>query len=164
MFLRFAKRDAAIVALTVLAWWGLAGRSAAETPLGDFLGFLVGAAFGASVYLVHEWGHALGAMATGGVLHPPTSLGQLSLFSFDSKRNSKGTFVVMSLGGFAVTACAVWLVYGALPEGLFATRVARGATLALASLTVFVEVPILFLGLLRSELPPVETFDPAASA
>ena len=158
MFGKLAVRDAGILVGTWLLWRLLAERSAAAGPLADFVGLFLGLAVAACFYLLHEWGHALGALATRSALTPARSLAGISLFSFDSKRNDRFQFAVMSLAGFAVTAVAVWFVYAVLPEGPLATRVARGGVLFLTSLTVFIEVPLLVAGLVRRELPPVETF------
>ncbi|NNL65127.1 MAG: hypothetical protein HKP30_02685 [Myxococcales bacterium] len=158
MFAKLALRDVGILVGSLLLWRLLAERSGVPGPLGDVLGVLLGVLVAACFYLLHEWGHALGAMATRSVLAPARSLAGVSLFSFDSKRNGRGQFAVMSLSGFAVTALAVWFVYFVLPDGLLASRVARGGVLLLTALTVLIEVPLLVAGLVRRELPPVESF------
>jgi len=161
MFQKLAARDSAIIGATALLWWAFADASAGRGMLADFVGLLVGLAVGASIYLLHEWGHTLGGLLSGSVVHANPSLRAISLFSFDSKRNSRSQFAIMSLSGFAVTALAVLFSYGVLPDGLLASRVARGAAMVLASLTLFVEAPILVAGLVRSEIPAaVEVFTP----
>ena len=62
---------------------------------------------------------------------------------------------MMSLGGFAVTAIAVWFAYGWLPGEPLAARVARGGITLLASITLFVEVPLLLAGLATGRIPSV---------
>lgn len=161
MFARMALRDLAVLAAVALLWRGAAAASSGGGPLADLVGTLLGLAFGVCVFLLHEWGHLLGALATGGVVREPESLRSAYLFSYDSKRNTQRSFLVMSVGGFLVTGVAVALVYGALPDAWLATRVARGATLVLATLTVVVEMPLVAYALVRSELPPVEVFPPA---
>ena len=161
MFARMGARDLAAIAAVALLWCGAASASAGSGMLADLVGTLLGLGFGVCVFLLHEWGHLLGALATGSVVQEPASLRSAYLFSYDSKRNTQRSFLVMSLGGFAATGLAVALAYGALPDAWLATRVARGATLVLATLTVVVELPLLAYALLRSELPPVEVF-PAA--
>lgn len=158
-FPALATRDAILVAATGFAWWLFWQSSLGAGPVADFVGLLLGLAVGASVYLLHEWGHTLGALASGSVVTPARSLRAVSLFSFDSKRNDRRQFAAMSLAGFVVTAVAVWFVYQVLPGDALATRVARGATLVLASLTVFVEVPLLLTGLVTGRIPPVEAFE-----
>ncbi len=159
MFPKLALRDLVLVALLAGFWWLTAEHSAGEGPLSDFVGLLAGLGLGVSVYLLHEWGHLLGALATGSVVHAPESLGSRFLFSFDSKANSRRQFLTMSLTGFAVTGAALVAAYTVLPDGQLATRVARGAVLFLTFLLVFIELPLFLWALLRGSLPPVETFD-----
>ena len=54
-----------------------------------------------------------------------------------------------------VTAAAMGFVYFVLPDGYMASRVARGGVTVLASITVFIEVPLLLYGLLARRLPGV---------
>jgi hypothetical protein len=157
-FTSFALRDAAIIAATVSFWTFAAPRTAGDGPLADFLGVVAGLAVTASFYLLHEWGHLLGGLATGSVVHPPPSLSSRSLFSFDSRRNDRRQFLVMSIGGFIVTAAAAAFVYAGLSPGLLATRVARGGVGVLVFLAIFVESPLVVWALLRSDLPPVDVF------
>jgi hypothetical protein len=74
-------------------------------------------------------------------------------FRFDPDANTLAQFVVMSLGGFVVTAAAVGIAYGVLPGDLLATRVARGAIVALTTLTVGLELPLLLYGIARGRVP-----------
>jgi len=64
----------------------------------------------------------------------------------------------MSLSGFVVTGLAIAVALGPLAEPLQSARVARGAIAFLASLTLFIEIPLLLFSLVSSKLPPVETF------
>jgi hypothetical protein len=65
----------------------------------------------------------------------------------------------MSFSGFLVTGLTLWAVYTQLPSEWLATRVARGAVLFLAALTVFIELPLVLYSLLFNQVPPVETVD-----
>ncbi len=159
MFAKLAIRDLLLVALLVGFWLLTAELSAGAGPLSDFFGLLAGLGLGVSAYLLHEWGHLLGALATRSVVHAPDRLSSRFLFSFDSKANSRRQFLTMSLCGFAVTGVALLLAHTALPEGQLATRVARGAVLFLTFLLVFIELPLFLWALIRGDLPPVETFD-----
>lgn len=153
MAVKFALRDSAILATAALFWWLAAGLSGGPGAVADFTGLLAGLGVGASAYVLHEWGHLLAGLATGSVLQLNANLRSPFSFRFDAERNSIRQFVVMSLGGFAVTAAAVTFAYGALPDGLLATRVARGAVLALAFLTFVLELPLLLYGLARGRVP-----------
>jgi len=159
VFAKLAVRDALIVTAVSALWLWAAEASSGTGMLADFVGLLLGLGVGVCVFLLHEWGHLLGAFATRSVVRAPASLQGAYLFSYDSKQNSRPQFLVMSFAGFAVTGAALWFGYRVLPDPLLATRVARGAIVALASLTVFIEFPIVIVSLLRpSALPPVEVF------
>lgn len=159
MFARLALRDLLVTATVIAAWTWLAPLTAAQDSLlADFVGVPLGLAVALACYLGHEWGHLAGALATGSRVGAPEHLGSPSLFSFDSKANGRRQFLVMSFSGFAMTGAALGVVYGLLPDGLLATRVARGAVLFLTALTVLVEFPLVIWALIRDDLPPVETF------
>lgn len=158
MYAKMALRDVGIVLAASLAWKYGAHLSAGAGPVADATGVLLGLALGVCAFVAHEWGHFLGALAGGAVVHAPRGLASVYLFSFDSKRNSRRQFLIMSFAGFAVTGAAVWGTQALLPDGLLATRVARGAILFLASLTVLFEIPLVLWAVLVGSLPPVETF------
>ena len=50
----YALRDAVIVAVTLLLWWGAQSIEA--------LGIIAGIGLGMSAYLLHEWAHLLAAI------------------------------------------------------------------------------------------------------
>ena len=157
-FWKFAVRDLLLISATALAWWALSNSTGGAGLLSDLLGLVLGLAFGFSVFLLHEWGHWLGAVLGGSRIHAPDRLSSFYLFSYDSARNSRKQFLAMSLAGFVVTALAIIVAYGPLAEPLQSARVARGAIAFLASLTVFIEIPLLVFSFFSSKLPPVETF------
>lgn len=151
MIWKFALRDAGIVAAAIAFWWLLAGRSAGTGPLADAVGVVAGVLIGASGYLMHEWGHLLAGLASGGRYPLATSLKSPSLFNIDAG-NSVRQFTIMSLGGFAVTIATIATVYTLLPEEWLATRVARGIVVFLAFLTAVLEVPLLLATIWRGEI------------
>ncbi|RIL02587.1 MAG: hypothetical protein DCC71_16200 [Proteobacteria bacterium] len=155
MLLRFAIRDAAI-ALAATAVWLLAARhSGGAGALADLTGVVAGLLVGVTAAVSHEWGHLLAGAAAGGRMRINADLRSQFLFSFDADASTLRQFVVMSLGGFVVTGLFVWLVYALLPDGLLATRVARGAVLFLASLGFVIELPLLLVALARGRVPGV---------
>lgn len=152
MFTRFLARDLGITAAVLLLWW-LAWPVADDGgALADGLGVVLGIGAGVIAFLGHEWGHLAGALATGARVAAPARLGSAFLFSFDSRRNSQLQFTVMSLSGFAVTGAALYVAYGLLPDGDFAVRVLRGIVVFSAGLTLFLEVPLLTISLLRGSI------------
>lgn len=157
-FARFALRDTALIVLFVAVWIVASPYTAGIGPTADLLGLLAGLGVGVGVYLLHEWGHLIGALAVSAEVAPGPRLSSRSLFSFDSRRNDRRQFLVMSAGGFVVTGTAVWVAYALLPDALLATRVARGAVCVLAFLAIFLELPLVIWALVRSDLPPAEAF------
>jgi hypothetical protein len=153
MWSKFALRDLAIVATAALVWRYAAALSAGFGPASDLAGVVAGFLVGLSGFVLHEWGHVLGAVAVGAVVHPNTRLNSGFLFSFDTRTSTLRQFLVMSVGGFVVTGALLLVVYRVLPEPLFATRVARGLALFLASLTVLLEFPLVAVALLTGRAP-----------
>ena len=158
MFGRIAVRDLAILAAVVLGWTTLGSLTVGDSPLADGLGVVLGVGASICAYLGHEWGHLAGAVLMRSRVAGPAGWRSLSLFQFDSKANDRRQFLVMSFAGFAMTGLALAIVYGALPDGWLATRVARGGVVFLALLTFVLEVPLVFWALLRDDLPPVDGF------
>jgi hypothetical protein len=157
MYVKLFARDLAIV-LTIVTLWVLgASFSAADGPVADLTGLLLGAALGACALPLHEWGHFLGGLASRSAMRPAESLRKLFAFSFSSQLNSQRQFLAMSFGGWVGTAAAVWVAYGLLPSELLASRVARGMTLLSVLLVVVTEVPLLVRAFWTGRIPPVET-------
>ena len=157
IYARLATRDLAIAGAALALWWLAAGASAGDGALADLSGVAVGLLVGALTFLLHEWGHLLGALASRSRIRAPAGLRSLYLFSFDSRQNSLRQFLAMSLAGFASTALAVLAWYAWLPSELLATRVARGVGMLSVALTLVLEVPLVGYALLGRGLPPVET-------
>ena len=156
-FGKFAVRDGALIFLTVLGWIALSGFSAGEGLLPETLTVLLGVMGGLCAWVLHEWGHVLGAMLGRSKLRVPTKLFSVYLFGFDNKAHTRGQFVVMALGGFVATGLAFAFVMLALPQDLLATKVARGLVLLEIAVTAVLEVPGLILGIIAYEkLPSVD--------
>jgi hypothetical protein len=156
MFAKLLARDVAVVAAAALGWTVLSPLSAGTGAVGDLTGFLAGLLFGACAFLLHEWGHLLGALASRSVVRPPASLRSPFVFAFDTRANSQRQFLVMSFAGFAATAAVVWAAYTTLPAELLATRVARGAVMFLAFLGVVLELPLVVYSLVSRRVPPLD--------
>lgn len=153
MFARFALRDATLVAVAALVWWIAAHASGGAGPVSDFTGVVAGLLVGATGFVLHEWGHLVGALVTGSAVRGNANLRSSFLFSFDAKRNSLRQFLVMSVGGFVVTGLLVWAFYTFLPDHLLASRVARGVVLFQAFLGVVLELPLVALALAKGAIP-----------
>ena len=164
MLVKLLIRDLGVLAAAAVAWWLAAPLSAGEGPLADVTGVLLGFLVGAGAFVLHEWGHLAGAFASRSAVVLGTSLASPSVFTYDSRRNTRGQFLVMSFAGFAATAFAVWAVYALLPDSLLATRVARGLVVFLVVLGVVLEVPLVVYSLLTRRVPPLDRGKGRASA
>jgi hypothetical protein len=156
MMWKLLARDLAIVSLAVVLWPLAAPWSAGTGAVSDFVGLLLGLLVGVCAFLLHEWGHLLGAVAARSRFQPPASLASPFVFTFDSRANSRRQFLIMSFAGFVATALGVWAAYAALPSELLATRVARGAVVFLAFLGVVLEVPLVVYSLVARRVPPID--------
>ncbi|HEY8154774.1 MAG TPA: hypothetical protein VII72_11655 [Myxococcota bacterium] len=156
MFVKLLGRDLAILAVSVLAWRLAAPLSAGSGVVSDVAGVLLGFLFGVCAFLIHEWGHLAGAVASRSAIQPPTGLASPFVFSFESRKNSRRQFLSMSFSGFVATAAVVWAAYALLPSDLLATRVARGLVVFLTFLGVVLEVPLVIYSLLTRRVPPVD--------
>jgi len=156
MFAKLLVRDLGIVGLSAVVWRLGAVTSATPGFAGDFAGVIAGVLVGVSGYLLHEWGHLLGAVLAGSTVQPGRSLASGFLFSFDSQANTRRQFVALSLGGWLATALVLWGVYALLPDGLFASRVARGFVSGNVLLVVLIEIPLVVYALVTGNVPPVE--------
>ena len=67
VWLRLGLRDLVLLAAFGALWWWTAPWSAGEDFVADFFGLAAGLGIGIGHYLLHEWGHALGGLATGSV-------------------------------------------------------------------------------------------------
>lgn len=164
MFAKLFARDAVIIALTAWIWRLTAGASADAGFRGDVAGVIAGVTIGVCGYLLHEWGHLVGAVVAGSAVQPGRSLAAGFLFSFDSHRNTRKQFIALSLGGWIATAFVLWGVYAWLPDGLFASRVARGFVAGNVLLVVFIEIPLVLYSLVTGNVPPVENQPSVARA
>jgi len=148
-FFAFLLRDSLIVLLALTLWMvtlnlGQAHdlKSAAVHVATALLTVFV-------AYLLHEWGHLIGAwIARGAFVLPATVSETLFLFRFDNVRNSRAQFISMSLGGFASSILVVAFLVAALPWGLLVSWIALGLTAAGVLATFIIEVPM-FLGVVR---------------
>ena len=135
-------RDIAVVALAVLA--GLASRQAQDA--GSVLTWPAAIAAGLLIpfagFLVHEWGHLLGAIASKARVEYPRTIWAIFLFRFDVVRSSRGQFLAMSNGGFIASVLLVVLLLSLLSVHYIGDIIALALT-GLGVLATFVlELPV----------------------
>ncbi|HEY0917463.1 MAG TPA: hypothetical protein VGE22_21455 [Solimonas sp.] len=141
MMPKLLARDLAVVATTLaLVAWSHQ-LQAAGTALHWPVAILGGALVAVSGYLVHEWGHLLGALSRGSRVELPPTLAAVFLFKFDSDRNDRRQFLAMSMGGFIASIVVVALLAVILDLGYWADRIAMGLTVLGVAATFILEVP-----------------------
>jgi hypothetical protein len=136
-FLPFLSRDLVLgaVALGLIA---LDASTPQGTPAAIAIGLAAGTLAAVCAFLLHEWGHLIGTLASGGVAHPQRSLAAVFLFHFDVGKSSRKQFLAMSYGGYLATLVAVlllaaWIDLGRVSGviGLVLSALGIGATLVL---------------------------------
>ena len=148
-FFAFLLRDSLVMALTVALWMVTfkLGRPHGLFPVAVHIFTALLTVFVG--YLLHEWGHLIGAWIAGGHFVLPATIGEtLFLFRFDNVRNSRGQFISMSLGGFISSILVVAFLAAALPRDLLASWIALGLVGLGVLATFVIEVPE-FIGVVR---------------
>ncbi len=142
--LGWLSRDFSIVATVGLLCWAVSQSYAATGWLA--LG-VVGAVVGfvgiyVVCYICHEWGHLLGAYATGAVM-PLNHYKGFAIGRFDIATHSRRQFLGLSWGGvigYSVTGLAALLAYSLVASNWVMTGVAVGG-LAFVSQSLAVDLP-----------------------
>ncbi|MEM1416570.1 MAG: hypothetical protein AAGH15_16785 [Myxococcota bacterium] len=135
-FLPILVRDVALIIACVGAWQSELRDVAAgvDVPLARSL--LAGGLTVVVGFFAHEYGHLLGALASGARVHAQAPWSPL-LFHFDVARSTRRQFLAMSYGGYAASAVSAtvialtvpwdrlsgWTALGLMGVGLFVTAV-----------------------------------------
>jgi len=138
---KHALRDLSLVVVTLLFWRADAALRHAGGLLPVLVAVIAGSLAASSAYLVHEWGHFLAARAGGSVVRLPASAAEVFLFNFNSDRNSREQFLIMSCGGFLASALVIAFFLAVLPFPSLASLVAFALTLAGVIATAVLEIP-----------------------
>jgi hypothetical protein len=148
-FFAFLLRDGLIILVVVALWMATLRIGKPHDLWSVALHLATGLLTVFVAYLLHEWGHLIGAWIAGGYFVLPATVAEtLFLFRFDNVRNSRAQFISMSLGGFASSILAVAFLVIALPWNLLASWIALGLVAAGVLATFIIEVPM-FLGVVR---------------
>jgi len=139
---RHAARDAAIGLVTLALWWLDARMQVAGGLAALTVAVLAGVMTAYCGYLVHEWGHLLGALSAGSVVHLPERVLSVFLFQFDSDRNSREQFLRMSMGGFVASAATIAILFAILPLQATSGRLAAFLVVLGVVATFILEVPV----------------------
>ena len=139
----YALRDAVIVAVTLLSWWG---SQSIET-----LGIIAGVGLGMSAYLFHEWAHLLAAIRQKASVEFATRWYAIFLFSMRSAVISRRAFFEISLAGFLATLLYLLFFLSLPPSNVQA--VAMLLAQCLATLTLIFEAPIAIWAMVTDRVP-----------
>ena len=139
----YALRDAVIVAVTLLLWWGAQSVEA--------LGIIAGIGLGLSAYLLHEWAHLLAAMRRKVPVELATRWYAIFLFNMRIGRISKRAFFEISFAGFFATLLYLIFFLSLPPSNVQAVALLLAQCLAV--LTLIFEAPIAIWAMVADDVP-----------
>jgi len=139
---KHALRDLLVLLATLALWRVDAALRGGPGPGPALVAVAAGAGAALCGYLVHEWGHLLGARLAGAVVHLPTRARDHFLFRFDVARNDRRAFLAMSVGGLGASLVAVAALLAVLPLGALSGQVALGLVAAGVLATFVLELPV----------------------
>lgn len=150
---RLVLRDSALLLLTLALWASSHHLDSIASPMAVPLALVAGGMIAVSGYLLHEWGHLLGALAGRSVVELPTSMGYLFLFKFDTGLNNRRQFLLMSGGGFLASGLMVWALFGTLSFTALADQIGLVLTVLGVLATIVLEFPPAWRVLRGQSLP-----------
>jgi len=139
----YALRDAVIVAMTLLCWWGAQSIEA--------LSIIAGIGLGLSAYLLHEWAHLLAAIRQKASVEFATRWYAIFLFNMRTAVISKRAFFDISFAGFFATLLYLLFFLSLPPSNVQA--VALSLAHCLAALTLIFEAPIAIWAMITDRVP-----------
>jgi F0F1-type ATP synthase assembly protein I len=161
---KHAVRDGLVAVATLSLWWVDAGLQSRGGGLALLVALLAGVMTAYCGYLVHEWGHLLGALSAGSVVHLPRRLFSVFLFRFDSDLNDRRQFLRMSMGGFIASALVVALLLAVLPLDARSGQIALALVLLGVVATFVLEVPVAWRVARGAPLPRGAAYRSSAGA
>ncbi|MDB5985054.1 MAG: hypothetical protein JWR16_107 [Nevskia sp.] len=140
-FFALLLRDGLVIAAVLALWSYVLRLGAAHDTWSIGIHILTGLLTVFVAYLMHEWGHLLGAWAARSAFELPGVVETFFLFRFDNVRNSRKQFFSMALGGFASSIVTVAFLLLVLPWSLLASQIALALTALGVLATLVIEVP-----------------------
>ena len=133
-------RDLAVIAATLALWRWSRELDAAHATLATPVAIAAGISAALSSFLLHEWGHLLGAMAARSSVEFPPHIRSVFLFKFGGD-NDRRQYLWMSGGGFASSILVIALLLWTLSFHALADWVAIGLVVAGVIATFVLELP-----------------------
>jgi hypothetical protein len=137
-----AARDGLVVLVTLSLWWLDSELRAGGGVAALAIAALAGVMTALCGYLVHEWGHLLGALSARSVVHLPDTVASVFLFRFDSDRNGRRQFLRMSMGGFVASALVIAVLIAVLPLSALSGKIAMLLAVLGVAATFVLEIPV----------------------
>jgi hypothetical protein len=151
-------RDSTITIALVGLWW-LEARGVRVGP-GWAVPVLTGLFTALVGFLLHEWAHLAGALATGSKVHYPNRVLAPLLFHFDTEENDRAQFLAMSYGGYVGSATGTLAILLFVPLHTLAGQTALGLAVVGGIVTALAEVPTTIRVLRGGPLPTGYAFVP----
>jgi len=136
-----AIRDLVMLVATLALWRQDAALRHATGGLAVVTAVAAGTMTAVCGFLVHEWGHLLGASSYRSDVRVPSTPFSLFLFHFDPETNRPAQFIAMSAGGFLASGLMVGFLLAVLPLDALSGRVAMAFVGAGVAATLALEVP-----------------------
>lgn len=134
-------RDLVLIVITVVVWNLSRTLEAAQSPAMWPVSLLGGVLIALCGYLLHEWGHLIGAMVSRSRVELPERVSAVFLFKFDTGLNSRAQFLSMSIGGFIASGIVVAALFSLLSFDLWVNRTALALTVLGVLATAILELP-----------------------
>lgn len=160
---RTLTRDALLVLLAIAAWSLEPSHRGASGAAAWVLTTTAGLLTVVVAFLLHEWGHLLGSLATGSRVFYPNTFTTPLLFHFDSATNDRRQFLWMSYGGYLASLVALAAILLFVPLDAWSGRVAIVLTAIGLAVTFVAEVPTTLRVLRGAALPSGYAFTQTSS-
>jgi len=133
-------RDVAVLVATFALWSWSRELDAVHSVLAIPVAILAGASAAVAGFLLHEWGHLLGALIAGSAVSYPSTIRSIFLFKFGEK-NDRRQFLWMSAGGFAASIVVIAVMAVTLSFNAVADWIALALVVAGVLATFILEIP-----------------------
>lgn len=133
-------RDVVVIVATLALWRWSRELDAAQAALSIPVAIVAGASAAVAGFLVHEWGHLLGALIAGSAVEFPSTIRSIFLFKF-GESNGRRQYLWMSGGGFAASIAVIVVLAFSLNFHALADWVAIALVVAGVIATFVLELP-----------------------
>lgn len=133
-------RDVVVIVATLALWRWSRELDAAQAALSIPVAIVAGASAAVAGFLIHEWGHLLGALLAGSVVDYPSTIRSIFLFKF-GQSNGRRQYLWMSGGGFAASIAVIIVLACSLNFHALADWVAIALVVAGVIATFVLELP-----------------------